>query len=154
MSSTIPSRRWERACYAATGLVALAGSAIVFLFREPVVHIYVRNPMAVEAALTRVYVCMLPFFTLAFMEVGSGLIRGLGRSTTSTVISLLGSCALRILWVMFVFPLAPTLRTVYLSYPLSWGLTALTHFTVLTQLKRRLLRERPLFGAGARAREA
>ena len=139
----------ERACYAATGLVAVAGSAIVFLLREPLVQIYVHSPLAVESALTRVYVCMVPYFTLAFMEVGSGLIRGLGRSTTSTVISLLGSCVLRILWVTFVFPLAPSLRMVYWSYPLSWGLTALTHFTVLTLLRRRLLRERPAFDTEA-----
>ena len=42
---------------------------------------------------------------------------------------------------------------VYWSYPLSWGLTALTHFTVLTLIRRRLLRERPSFRAEGPAEE-
>ena len=74
------------------------------------------------------------------MEVGSGVLRGLGRPITSTTISLIGSCLLRMVWLWTIFRVSPTLETIYLSYPVSWGLTALTHLTVSLLVRRRHLR--------------
>ena len=84
-----------------------------------------------------------PYVTLAFMEVGSGILRGLGKSTLSTVISLIGSCVFRLFWIYVIFPLYPTLWMVYLSYPISWSLTAATHFTVSMIVRRRYMRMFP-----------
>ena len=57
--------------------------------------------------------------------------------------SLLGSCAFRLLWIYLIFPLCPTLWMVYLSYPISWALTALIHFTVSMAVRRRYMRMYP-----------
>ena len=76
------------------------------------------------------------------METGSGLLRGLGKSLTSTLVSLIGSCALRVVWVYTVFAMMPAIEVLYLSYPISWGLTATTHYTLgLSSLHRRRKRE-------------
>jgi Na+-driven multidrug efflux pump len=56
------------------------------------------------------------------MEVLGGALRGMGKSITTMVISLLGACAFRILWVKTVLPLFPVVECVYLSYPISWFL--------------------------------
>ena len=72
---------------------------------------------------------MLPlYFLLATMEVWSGVLRGLGRSFVSTAISLIGICAFRVVWIMTVFRATGTLDMIYISYPISWGLTALVNF--------------------------
>jgi len=140
-----------RCCYFVTALVAIACAGILLIFREPLIHLYIGNAtqdpeayrIATETAYTRFYVNIAPYVTLAFMEVGSGVLRGLGKSTLSTVISLLGSCAFRLLWIYLVFPLWPTLVMVYLSYPISWALTAATHFTVSMIVRKRLMRRFP-----------
>ena len=134
-----------RCCYFVTALVAVACAAILLIFRHPLLALYIQNgnELALEAAYTRFYINIAPYFTLAFMEVGSGVLRGLGKSTLSTVISLLGSCVFRLLWIYFIFPLCPTLWMVYLSYPISWTLTALTHFTVSMVVRRRYMRMYP-----------
>ena len=134
-----------RCCYFVTALVAVASAAILLVFRHPLLSLYIQdgNPLALETAYTRFYINIAPYFTLAFMEVGSGVLRGLGKSTLSTVISLLGSCVFRILWIYFIFPLCPALGMVYLSYPISWTLTALTHFTVSMVVRRRYMRMYP-----------
>ena len=62
------------------------------------------------------------------MEVGCGVMRGLGKSITPMIVSLLGSCAFRILWIYTVFAAFPTLTVLYISYPISWAMTAATHF--------------------------
>ena len=67
----------------------------------------------------------LPYAISAFMEVGCGLVRGLGKSISSTVISLLGACAFRLIWIATVFKISPNLETIYISYPISWTLTGI-----------------------------
>ena len=39
------------------------------------------------------------------------------------VVSILGACAFRIIWVMTIFAASPTMTTLMLSYPVSWALT-------------------------------
>lgn len=134
-----------RCCYFVTALVAIACAAILLIFRRPLLGLYIQNgnELSLETAYTRFYINIAPYFTLAFMEVGSGVLRGLGKSTLSTVISLLGSCVFRLLWIYLIFPLCPTLWMVYLSYPISWSLTAITHFTVSMVVRRRCMRMYP-----------
>lgn len=134
-----------RCCYAVTAMIAVTASAILLTLRHPLLGLYIQNddPLALEAAYTRFQVMIAPYFTLAFMEVGSGVLRGLGKSTLSTIISLMGSCVFRLIWIWFVFPLWPTLTMVYLSYPISWSLTALTHFIVSMVVRRRYMRSFP-----------
>ena len=131
-----------RCCYFVTAMIAITAAAILLTLRRPLLGLYIQSgdPLALEAAYTRFYINIAPYFTLAFMEVGSGALRGLGKSTLSTVISLIGSCVLRLVWIYFIFPLNPTLYMVYLSYPITWTLTAATHFTVSMIVRRRYMR--------------
>ena len=134
-----------RCCYFVTAMVAFTAAAILLSLRRPLLGLYIQSgdPFALETAYTRFYVMVAPYVLLAFMEVGSGVLRGLGKSTLSTLISLIGSCVLRLVWIYLIFPLNPTLWMVYLSYPITWGLTALTHFTVSMLVRRRYLRMYP-----------
>lgn len=132
-----------RSCYFVTLSISLVGAAILVLFRNFLAGLYVKDPMAIEAAATRIYVMVAPYFLLAFMEVGSGIVRGFGRSLTSTVVTLIGSCVFRIVWIFTVFRAYPTLETVYLSYPISWALTAATHFIVSLALRRKYMKKYP-----------
>ena len=45
------------------------------------------------------------------------------------IVTFLGACASRILWLQFIFPLHRTLDMVFLIYPISWLLTVLAHLT-------------------------
>ncbi len=132
-----------RNCYLVTTIIALIVSTVLLTLRYPLLGLYVSDPLAIEAACTRMYVMVIPYFLLAWMEVGSGILRGLGRSFTSTIISLIGTCAFRLLWIWTVVPLDPTLTTVYLSYPISWAMTAALHFTFSLRVRRKYMREHP-----------
>ncbi|MBQ9131505.1 MAG: MATE family efflux transporter [Clostridia bacterium] len=86
------------------------------------------NPEAIEAGMARMNTALSVYFLCGLMEVGSGIMRGLGRSTTSMVTSLVGSVAFRIVWILWIFPLNPTLTMLYLSYPIAWVLTSCAHY--------------------------
>lgn len=129
-----------RCCYLVTGLIALTAGGILLGLHKPLLSLYVDSPLAVETAMTRMRIMLIPYFTLAFMEVGSGILRGLGRSTTSTLISLIGSCVFRLIWIYTVCRFVDRIEFVYLSYPISWSLTALTHFIFSETIRRRYLK--------------
>ena len=80
------------------------------------------------------------YFTLAAMDTGSGIVRGLNRPIMSTVITLMGSCILRIVWIATAVRANQTLEMVYLSYPISWGVTGLCHLCVSVYVTRKMKR--------------
>ncbi len=98
------------------------------------------NRIAYDTAFKRLTYQMLPYFTLGFMEIGSGFLRGMGKSVTSTVISLIGACLLRIIWVMTIFNAYPTMEILYISYPVSWSLTAIAHFVLGSISRKKLIK--------------
>lgn len=129
-----------RACYLFTFIVATVSSGLAILFRYSLLGLYVHTQAAVEAALTRVYIMFIPYSTLAFMEVGSGIVRGLGRSSVSALNSLLGCCVFRVLWILIVFEARPTLAVIYLSYPLSWAITAAVQLLFALRTRKKLMK--------------
>ena len=130
-----------KSCYLVTGMIAIVVPAILLIFHKPLLGLYTLAPLSEETAMLRMKIMLIPYFTLAFMEVGSGVLRGLGRSTTSTLISLIGSCVFRLIWIYTVVRIVDQLWIVYLSYPISWSLTALTHFTFSETIRRRYVRK-------------
>ena len=62
------------------------------------------------------------YFLCGIMDVMSGALRGLGRSVMPAVITLVGVCVLRIVWVYTVFPVHPTMGNLMLSYPITWAI--------------------------------
>lgn len=133
-------RKVIRDCYFVSFLIAESISLLILLFRVPLARIYVSAPMAVEAATTRLFYMLFLYFTLAAMDIGSGIVRGLNRPILSTVITLMGSCVLRIVWIATAVRANQTLPMVYLSYPISWGVTGLCHLCVSIYVTRKMKR--------------
>ena len=133
-------RKVIRDCYFVSFLIAESISLLILLFRVPLARIYVSAPMAVKAATTRLFYMLFLYFTLAAMDTGSGIVRGLNRPILSTVITLMGSCVLRIVWIATAVRANQTLPMVYLSYPISWGVTGLCHLGVSIYVTRKMKR--------------
>lgn len=57
------------------------------------------------------------------MEICSGVAKGLGKAVSSTVITLIGTCALRVAWIYTVFRAFETPLSLYICYPVTWLLT-------------------------------
>lgn len=89
-----------------------------------------------------------PYFLCGLMDDCSGVLRGLGKSLLSTVISLVGSCLLRVVWLLTVFPLSQTLQTIFICYPITWLLTTATSFVVIMLVLKKELagRNSPIVG--------
>ncbi len=81
---------------------------------------------------------LLPFYIL---YVPSGVffaaLRGMGESLRPTIITFLGVCVLRILWVAFVFPAHPTIRALLFCFPVSWTVTSITYLVYYLSFMRK-----------------
>ena len=127
-------------CYLASFLVCEVVSIVILLSKSFLIGLYSLTPVAVSVAETRLKVMLSVYLTLGLMDTGSGLVRGMNRSSISTIVSLLGSCVLRIIWIYTVVAAHPSLVLVYLSYPISWTITGLCHLTVTLSLKKKFVR--------------
>lgn len=125
-------------CVIAIGLVS--GGAVL-LFRDFFVDLYVHGNAAVkELAFLRMFIILPTYFLCGMMEVLSGTLRGMGKSVTAMVISLLGACALRIVWIHTFFVWIHSLQCVYISYPVSWMLVIVSDAVFVLYHYHRLLK--------------
>lgn len=133
-------------CYLLAFSVSFICGMVILLFQRSLVGLYVDAEAAFETAFIRNKIMMTSYFLLGLMEIGNGLLRGIGKSVTSTVISLLGVCAFRIIWIKLVFPMVNTLECVYLSYPISWMLTAVVGFVFFIAAWKKAMRKQQADG--------
>ncbi|MDD4796905.1 MAG: MATE family efflux transporter [Eubacteriales bacterium] len=96
------------------------------------------NDAVIAVGITRLWYICAPYFLCGVMEVLAGSIRGMGYSVLPMLASILGVCGIRITWIYTAFALHRTLETLYLSYPVSWTLTALVHLLCFVFIWRRL----------------
>ena len=122
--------RVRRAIWMCLGCVSAIGilmAVILVGFGEPLLSLYNSDPEVIEFGMLRIRWFMPLYFLCGMMEVVSGQLRGLGYSLMPTIVTSLGVCGLRVLWLETVFVAWPTLEMVYLSYPVSWAITVVAH---------------------------
>ncbi len=124
------------ACAAVAGLVF---GNLAYLFGEPLLGIYDPRPEIIPSGLTRMgLVCGL-YFLCGLMDCCTGAIRGMGFAVAPTIVSLLGACGLRLLWIgtIFQIPEYHTEFMLFVSYPLSWGITFVVHVICFAVMRRK-----------------
>ena len=92
----------------------------------------------IEYGMIRMGYMSLTYFLCGLMEVMSGMLRGLGASMTSMLVSLVGACGLRVVWIYTIFSWNRTPGTLYLSFPLSWFATTLGLYICYAIILRRI----------------
>lgn len=123
--------------------IGLLVSGVIYCFGPQLLSLYISRADADRDAILaigmiRLTYIGLPYFLCGLMEVGSGTLRGLGKSWLPLIISTLGVCVFRILWIFTVFAAHPTLEVLYLSYPISWFVTPAAHFTAIYFVQKKL----------------
>ena len=98
--------------------------------------------IAYQAAFTRCLFICLPYFLCGVMECAAAVLRGLGKSLESAIITLVGACLLRLVWLVTVFEWVFTLECLYLIYPISQFVTAVFTYFLIEGLLRKILKKK------------
>ncbi len=126
------------ACVTVTG--ALLGN-LSFFFGHQLLGIYSDEAEVIRYGIYRLEVIGTTYFLCGIMDVCVGCLRGIGYSFLPMVVSLLGACGFRILWIFTVFKGHHDLHTLYISYPISWAITASVHMICFLILYRRMVKK-------------
>ena len=121
-------------------------TAIILPLGKTLLGLYV-NPettaaidAVIEAGWQRLFAISLTYFLCGIMDTFAYSLRGLGHSILPAVVSAIGGCGLRLLWIFFVFPIPyfNNLLWLALSYPITWVVTASVHMICFIILFKRL----------------
>ena len=125
------------ACAMAVG--GVLGGAVI-LAGPYLLQLYTTSTAVIAAGMVRLRITCFAYSVGAMMDTTVGTVRGLGYSVLPTIVTLIGACALRLVWLATVFQLPQyhTIATIYWSYPITWLLTSLAHCGCVALIMRRL----------------
>ncbi len=140
------TKRVPRVLLIAMGYQAAASAVVVVLFAlwgEVLLGIYSQTPAVIAVGMEE-FSIMVNFYVLCgAMNVMGSAMRGLGYSLTSMIVSMVGVCGFRVVWIATVFqiPQYHTYKSLMTSYPISWLATFLIHLGCWCYAIRKLKRQ-------------
>ncbi len=118
--------------------IGLTLGNLAYLFGHTLAGIYAPGePEVIAQALIRMSFICCPYFICGIMDVMVGVLRGIGYSVIPMVVSLIGACGLRLLWVAIVFPMFRSPSTLYFSYPVTWAITGVAQIIFFLAVHKR-----------------
>ncbi len=122
-------------------LLGLLGCAFLNLLivwqKEFFIGFFTSEPDIVRYAAIRMeYVLLLQFMASSY-EISGAALRGLGYSMTPTVLTIFGTCLLRLVWIFVVVPMSRSYETLLTVYPISWVITGIAVCTAYAIIRRK-----------------
>ena len=72
-------------------------------------------------------------------EISASALRGMGYSMLPAVLTMIGSCLLRIVWLLTVFKIFPDFRVLMAVYPFSWSVTGVMLIAAYIIIRKKLV---------------
>ena len=114
-----------RICLICAVLFSAAITAPFCIFRTTASGIFTHDAQVVAAACERIMLILVFEPLCCFYEVPAGALRGSGYSTQPAIVTILGTCLLRIVWIFTVFQHFHRLSTLFIVFPISWVVTTI-----------------------------
>lgn len=136
---------WRDAMFLAIG-TGLILCIIVYIFSTPLLSLYNEETAVIEWGKQRLLYIGMFYFLCGYMEASANTMRGLGKSLAPTIVTVLGVCGIRIVWVMTAKALGlanpqvgDSIIWIYVSYALSWFVTGTVLMLCFIHIKRKNL---------------
>ena len=126
-------------CFGYAALTGVILGSIAYAFGPELIGIYSPGePEVIEAGMMRMAMICRVYYLAGMMDAVVGVLRGLGHSVVPMICSLVGSCALRLAWVAWVFPLFNTPTMLFIAYPITWIVTTAAQIVVFLVVRRKI----------------
>lgn len=134
-------KKVNNTCLLTVSAVGLFTGCLIYFFGRPLLGIYIHDSAsAINFGMERMKYILIPYFLCGIMDVVTGSMRGIGSSVIPMVITIVGVCVMRIVWIYTVFsmPQYHSFAGLMISYPISWLLTfAAVYVAYIITLKNR-----------------
>lgn len=145
-SQNVGAARYERVnriLYTAELCVLVVGvffGNLAVFFGYPLLSLYTSSAAVMEAGMKRLVIICRYYALCGMMDVAVGSLRGLGYAVMPMIVSLIGACGLRLLWIFTFFRLEAfhSTTSLYLTYPVSWLVTFTVHVICFIIVRHKL----------------
>ena len=118
-------RRSTRVCLCMDLVVSFVLVAVLIGARTILFRLFTTDDAVVQIGADMLLFITPWYIVYVFIEILGGSLRGRGNVIVPVVITLLGVCVLRIIWLAGVLKISPTIHAIIFSYPVTWVITAL-----------------------------
>ena len=125
-------------CFVYVVIIGVLGGQLVVRLGDMLISIYNDKREVIDAGIIRLKYVAQPYVFCGLMDMLVGSLRGMGKSVVPMIVSLLGACVFRVIWVLTVFAADPRPEVLYISYPISWFVTASVLFVCYMIVHKKL----------------
>jgi putative MATE family efflux protein len=120
--------RVRRSIHVASGMAfafTALFSAVILTFGGPLYRLFGADGEVLETGMRMLWL-IGPFYSLFVpVEILSGAMRGVGETLIPMLITCVGVCLTRIVWILIAYQITPAFEPVVISYPVTWALASL-----------------------------
>lgn len=117
-------RKGVRQCLLITAVFTLFINALIIPFGQILFRLFTTDVAVMEIGLSMLYFLAPLYMTYICIEIYSGALRGMGDSFLPMLITCGGICGIRVVWLLTVVPKWHNMKTVMMSYPITWVITS------------------------------
>ena len=117
--------------------VCIVVSSIMMALKEPLFSLLTDTEASALAGYERFAVITPTYVLCALMGMMNEGIRGMNVSVPPTIITMIGTCVFRVLWVFFVVPLNHQVATIYTGMVISWVITGIALLVLLLSVYKK-----------------
>ena len=135
-------KRIHKVLFICQGLVISVGLIFgvgAWLAGDTLLSIYSSDPNVIQFGKDRMSVICTTYFLCGIMDTMVGALRGVGYSLLPMIVSLIGACGLRIVWIFTAFQVHRSLWMLYISYPITWIITGGVHIFCYILVRKKQL---------------
>lgn len=109
-----------------------------YLLGHQILGIYTKQEDVIQSGMEILSISTIPYFLCGLMDMIPGSMRGVGYSAVPMILSIIGTVGTRLVWIYGVFPEHRSLYVLFMSYPVSWGLTIVMQAICLVFVRRKI----------------
>ena len=109
-----------------------------YLLGHQILGIYTKQEDVIQCGMEILSISTIPYFLCGLMDMIPGSMRGVGYSAVPMILSIIGTVGTRLVWIYGVFPEHRSLYVLFMSYPVSWGLTIVMQAICLVFVRRKI----------------
>ena len=120
-------------------LVGFVFGNLTVIFGRKLLSFFTTSPEVIESGISRLKIICATYALCGMMDVMGNAIRGIGHSVLPMIITLLGACGIRLLWIstIFLIPKFHSCTTIFVSYPISWTVTFIAHIICFLIIRKK-----------------
>lgn len=137
-------RRVFRICMSYSILICGGCNLLIMWHGSQAVDLFTTDPEAVSFALERMRTALVWQSIASTYEISGAYMRSFGYSVLPMLLTIFGTCVLRLFWVFIYSDFGHTFENLLVIYPISWTITGVLVLSAALIVSRRAFRKKEL----------